>query len=72
LQTDAYAVYGSFAKARPQVTMAGCVGPIARRKIYDAREQDAIRAKVPIWQMFGDGRASSTILHRLSHACTQW
>jgi transposase len=38
LQTDAYAAYGSFAKDRPQVTMAGCMAH-ARRKFYQAREQ---------------------------------
>jgi hypothetical protein len=40
LQTDAYAAYGSFAKDRPQVTMAGCMAH-ARRKFYEAREQSA-------------------------------
>lgn len=38
LQTDAYAAYGSFAKERPEVTMAGCMAH-ARRKFYQAREQ---------------------------------
>ena len=38
LQTDAYAAYGSFAKNRPEVTMAGCMAH-ARRKFYQAREQ---------------------------------
>ena len=38
LQTDAYAAYGSFAKDRPEVTMAGCMAH-ARRKFYQAREQ---------------------------------
>lgn len=38
LQTDAYAAYGSFAKSRPQVTMAGCMAH-ARRKFYQARDQ---------------------------------
>jgi hypothetical protein len=39
LQTDAYAAYGSFAKGRPEVTMAGCMAH-ARRKFYQAREQN--------------------------------
>jgi len=38
LQTDAYSAYGSFAKDRPEVTMAGCMAH-ARRKFYQAREQ---------------------------------
>ena len=38
LQTDAYSAYGSFAKGRPEVTMAGCMAH-ARRKFYQAREQ---------------------------------
>jgi transposase len=38
LQTDAYAAYGSFARERPEVTMAGCMAH-ARRKFYQAREQ---------------------------------
>ena len=38
LQTDAYAAYGSFAKERPEVTLAGCMAH-ARRKFYQAREQ---------------------------------
>lgn len=38
LQTDAYAAYGSFARLRPEVTMAGCMAH-ARRKFFQAREQ---------------------------------
>jgi len=38
LQTDAYAAYGSFAKTRPEVTMAGCIAHV-RRKFFQAREQ---------------------------------
>ena len=38
LQTDAYAAYGSFARERTEVTMAGCMTHV-RRKFYQAREQ---------------------------------
>jgi transposase len=41
LQTDAYAAYGSFAKDRPKVTMAGCLAHV-RRKFYEAFEQDPV------------------------------
>lgn len=40
LQTDAYAAYGSFAKDRPQVTMAGCMAH-ARRKFHEASAKRA-------------------------------
>lgn len=39
LQTDAYAAYGSFAKDRPEVTLAGCMAHV-RRKFFQAREQN--------------------------------
>lgn len=38
LQTDACAVYGSFAKERPKVKMAGCMAHV-RRKFYEAYDQ---------------------------------
>lgn len=38
LQTDAYAAYGSFAKTRPEVMLAGCMAHV-RRKFFQAREQ---------------------------------
>lgn len=38
LQTDAYVVYGSFAKQHPEVTLAGCMAH-CRRKFYQARKQ---------------------------------
>jgi transposase len=38
LQTDAYAAYGSFARERTEVTLAGCLAHV-RRKFYQAREQ---------------------------------
>jgi len=39
LQTDAYAAYGSFARERTEVTMAGCMAHV-RRKFFDAREHN--------------------------------
>ncbi|MFA6039863.1 MAG: IS66 family transposase [Candidatus Peribacteraceae bacterium] len=38
LQTDAYAAYGSFAKERPDVVMAGCMTHV-RRRFYQSFEQ---------------------------------
>jgi len=39
MQTDAYAAYGSFAKERPEIEMAGCMTHV-RRKFFAAREQN--------------------------------
>lgn len=59
LQTDAYAAYGSFAKARPQVTMAGCMAH-ARRKFYEAREQNASVANFLLCHMAALYRIEAT------------
>ena len=60
LQTHAYAAYGSFAKAHPHVTMAGCMAH-ARRKFFQAREQKPAVANFILSHIAGLYRVESSL-----------